>query len=786
MKKRFNFKLKKIISLTLCLMLCFCCAFVTTGCFVTGNGDIDPGTGSGSSGSGGSGNSGSGGSGSGAGSGTGSEDIGGSGTTTQKHKLTIDANGGAYKGFATYEVAGTEGTIYLIETPTPGDETDTFAGWVLVDGVGLFNGSQFTFGKGDATIKATWESSVVGLDPTNYLTGGRFTYKPNPNELKGSNHVEKVKEQLDLMGKDVWARLLNYYFNGKDGQTVIDSTPLNPNSYTVPAIDNYDRLYTDYDAIRDSINAESNLSTQTYTYTYANWNSIKKYATTDKISLLANYKYHLQFLYVGVITGQYEKQNDSSYNILNVNDLDYAGDLQKLITANPAEMGNVYKSFIDNYAIYIDHTGLLEFEQEILADLILTEIIGADLVTADSNKFANNDGVEGFGSEMYFNTLYTVYNANNLDFTDIEDKDSDGEIESGEFTVTENYASLDELFDDAGKPKFIDEDGDNKFDVWTKETFIAKGYCTDKTYNPDIHYYHLYKEGTELKYEFSDGKNTSITSVGTIYNNCYVPKEGYEFDIRRQGFKNYENIVASITSAIANATYKDSNNNEVQVYPCIPALYIQDLDCSEMTMDMSGSLEDASFFDNKILSNTNTAFSLQSVIFNVKQAMNLKSMDLFFEFIDKEALSFMLNLQVRYYHNGEMFEFDIGDFTIKQGDVNELGFDNIPGISIDFTSIAAKMGFKTEGLVVNEYDSILNNHSTIKPDLNSLHRTSIATDLDNFDKCFKVEEKNKTASTVYSDTSSDFFELVFNAEKINGVTPNYKLCFFMMDIAKVQ
>lgn len=776
MKKRFNFKFKKIISLTLCLMLCFCCAFVTTGCFVTGNGNIDPGTGSGSSGSGGSGNSGSGGSGSGAGSGTGSEDIGGSGTTTQKYKLTIDANGGAYKGFATYEVAGTEGTIYLIETPTPGDETDTFAGWVLVDGVGLFNGSQFTFGKGDATIKATWESSVVGLDPTNYLTGGRFTYKPNPNELKGSNHVEKVKEQLDLMGKDVWARLVNWYLDGSGSKIVEDYYKIN----SLPL----DEIKTIYE------NEEDKLLNNVL-----DWKILDTFNLTDITSdkLRANYKYHLQFLYVGVITGQYEKQDDSSYKILNVNDLDYAGDLQKLITANPAEMENIYNSFIDNYAIYIDHTGLLEFEQEILADLILTDIIGANLVTADSNKFANNDGVEGFGSEMYFNTLYTVYDENNLDFTDVEDKDSDGEIESGEFTATEDYVSFDELYgimDVFGTevyfPKFIDEDGDNKFDVWTKETFIAKGYCTEKTYNPDIHYYHLYKDGTELKYEFSDGKNTSITSVGTIYNNCFVPKEGYEFDIRRQGFKNYENIVASITSAIANATYKDSNNNEVQVYPCIPALYIQDLDCSEMTMDMSGSLEDASFFDNKILSNTNTAFSLQSVIFNVKQAMNLKSMDLFFEFIDKEALSFMLNLQVRYYHNGEMFEFDIGDFTIKQGDVNELGFDNIPGISIDFTSIAAKMGFKTEGLVVNEYDSILNNHSTIKPDLNSLHRTSIATDLDNFDKCFKVEEKNKTASTVYSDTSSDFFELVFNAEKINGVTPNYKLCFFMMDIAKVQ
>ncbi len=730
MNKRFKQKLKSGLMITLSLMLCFSLTLLTSGCNFIFDGDLGsdkPAT---------------------------EIDIA-TDSSLPTYTLTIYVNGGKYPGSeGDVIVTGNAGNTYTLQTPS--HTKYDFDGWVLIDGPGSFNGVTFTFANGNAEIKATWQGALIP-DLHDYLKGARFTYKPEPELLRGTDYIEDVKTQLNLMGKDIWSRLLNYYLDGAEYEVIAKSIGWAENSgYYIDEIESYTETYTEYTPGE----YDSMLSV-------LDWNSVDYYASiypTFKQELKAkidNFQYHLQFLYVGVITGQYEKQPDGTYAIQSKNGLNFENDLHYIMTGNPNEIQHRYNSKIEDYAIYIDHTGLLDYEQEIFADLIISEIIGAQLIEADTN-FSNNDGQVGFGAELYFNNLTLE--------SDDDRADSD-----------ELFAQKDELFDSLGNIKFFDADRDGMFDCWTKETFIAKGLCTEETYNPEKYYYHIYLTETgSLDFELKiNGASVSKANVGRVINGKFLPESDYVFDIRLEGFKNYKNHVNALVKNMANAIYLNKTGEKTYAYPYFPALYVQDLDSGEITIDGEGK-----FFNNKILTNTaGSGLSLQSVILNIKKTTFIQNLEFYVGFESEQNTKLNLNVKARYYHNGELYNIDFVDLNGKK-EISIKSGDEAKSVSFDFAQASNAIGIKDNGLIVNPYNSKLNNYSVItdSSDL-KYYRTKIATSIENFDQCFNLKENSNQNGSIaeYADYGSDFLEILFDAEKIDGVAPSYNLTFFYMD-----
>ena len=273
--------------------------------------------------------------------------------------------------------------------------------------------------------------------------------------------------------------------------------------------------------------------------------------------------------------------------------------------------------------------------------------------------------------------------------------------------------------------------------------------------------------------------------IGSINFSVILSKKMAGFDIRKKGFKNYKSIVKGMVNFLANATYTKSGV-QTSVYPKTPALYMQDLALSEMSVDLSNGL-DGSLFNSTILSNnTNSGVSMQSFILNVKKQMLLQNMTLLFEFVDDSVVSMNLNLKVRFYDKttNTLHQFGIGDFKINQGECDLVTGDSV---ELDFVSIAERVGITTKGFLLQPYNSVLNNGELIKNNAVEYH-SEVINNLANYESCFNITESHSGDGAVseYFDTTSSFFEIIFDAEKIDGVTPNYKVSFMSIDIASAS
>lgn len=393
--------------------------------------------------------------------------------------------------------------------------------------------------------------------------------------------------------------------------------------------------------------------------------------------------------------------NISSYTDLIFNELNYKQVLlQYLIDAyNLNQINNIYEldinaidEHINSYISYVDHYGLLPTEEDILNDVILDlicelkkddaitylennptfmedypNIINPTIIDIDETLYINNDGVPGFGSEVYMGEIDNTTNIiPNLDLT-----------------------------------KLIDLNGNGAFDLWTKGTFIAKGLCTEEEYNENDYCYALEYQNDELwlhakglsseyiveeievnsnpvepnnkdiklyvfkdvngdyvynklpDYNITDPKQVyyfdlnggyftyldlsnkinlfSYQIVGAIKNNIYYPASNYLFDISLAGFQNYRNVVKACIERI-------SNNWDI-----IPFINIEQL-----------SLED--FNNNTSLEITN----LTSVILDIKEEIKIKNIKLLVESND------IINGGGYYYNKVDYELFDFGSFNTNE------------------------------------------------------------------------------------------------------------------------
>lgn len=377
--------------------------------------------------------------------------------------------------------------------------------------------------------------------------------------------------------------------------------------------------------------------------------------------------------------------NISSYTDLIFNELNCKQVLlQYLIDVyNLNQINNIYKldinaidGYINLYISYVDHYGLLSTEEDILNNVILDlicelkkddaitylennptfmedypNIINPTIIDIDETLYINNDGVPGFGSEVYMGEIDNTTNIiPNLDLT-----------------------------------KLIDLNGNGAFDLWNKDTFIAKGLCTEEEYNENDHCYALNdNNGLELDAKGLDKNyrikkitvyfDTDKTNQGNVYvfiNNNEKPiynneeqdipeyynsfykqflnsnleninlnwialidnskitfYNDYTFDIATSNFKNYRNVVKACIERI-------SNNWDI-----IPFINIEQL-----------SLEE--FNNNTSLEITN----LTSVILDIKEEIKIKNIKLLVDSND------IINVNGYYYNKEDYNYFDLGSFN---------------------------------------------------------------------------------------------------------------------------
>jgi len=402
--------------------------------------------------------------------------------------------------------------------------------------------------------------------------------------------------------------------------------------------------------------------------------------------------------------------NISLYTDLIFNELNYKQVLlQYLIDAyNLNQINNIYEldineidGYINSYISYVDHYGLLPTEEDILNDVILDlicelkkddvitylennptfmedypNIINPTIIDIDETLYINNDGVPGFGSEVYMGEIDNTTNIiPNLDLTKLIDLNGNGAFDLwnqdtfigiGTYSEgsTDNYyyaltKQNDEIHLEFNEQLIIDELHVNSIpSYWIidgagNETYyeavndiILYVFCSDdgeykyeniNTTEKNVKYYdisgnayyvlgfdeNLGQVDYDIKYKYE--------IVGAIKNNIYYPASNYLFDISLAGFQNYRNVVKICIE-------RTSNNWDI-----IPFINIEQL-----------SLED--FNNNTSLEITN----LTSVILDIKEEIKIKNIKLLVDSND------IINANGYCYNKENYNYFDLGSFNTSE------------------------------------------------------------------------------------------------------------------------
>ena len=172
-----------------------------------------------------------------------------------KYKLTIDANGGTYTGTnpingdynKEIEITGINapaGTSYKVTFNTTGGNsidpitpTMSFGSFSKTSGVGTINGNKFTFGAGDATIKANWNVDNITLPDASrdgYTFNGWYKEVGLTNKVGNAGDPYKSTETTTLYAKwDVVTYHITYDLNGGTADT-IDNYDVEDGDITLP------------------------------------------------------------------------------------------------------------------------------------------------------------------------------------------------------------------------------------------------------------------------------------------------------------------------------------------------------------------------------------------------------------------------------------------------------------------------------------------------------------------------------------------------------------------------
>lgn len=395
--------------------------------------------------------------------------------------------------------------------------------------------------------------------------------------------------------------------------------------------------------------------------------------------------------------------NISSYTDLIFNELNYKQVLlQYLIDAyNLIQINNIYKldinaidRYINSYISYVDHYGLLPTEEDVLNDVILDlicELKKDDVDTIVTEEFLNDtnnqEALKRYHPEWQDKTITTADKANItiLDIDETNYKDNDGVLGFGSEIILKDETSINNISNTQLDFSKIKTNENNYYNLWTKETFIAKGLCTEEDYNENDYCYalrfdgngklELTVDGISSEYEIEKitksnydiyyfvskitkkiivNGNTETDKVinkvlvdtedGSLIikdkNNiefspiilCYITGKNfklcstdYTFDIALSNFKNYRNVVKACIERI-------SNNWDI-----IPFINIEQL-----------SLEE--FNNNTSLEITN----LTSVILDIKEEIKIKNIKLLVDSND------IINVNGYYYNKENYNYFDLG------------------------------------------------------------------------------------------------------------------------------
>lgn len=443
-------------------------------------------------------------------------------------------------------------------------------------------------------------------------------------------------------------------------------------------------------ASETSINAADYIEGLTFIY--------KKYPTSDEDLLIVKNTYLSKI--EEILT------NISSYTDLVFNELNYKQVLlQYLIDAyNLNQINNIYEldinaidEHINSYISYIDHYGLLPTEEDIINDVILDlicELKKNDVDTIVTEEFLNDtnnqEALKRYHPEWQDKTITTADKANItiLDIDETNYKDNDGVLGFGSEIILKDETSINNISNTQLDFSKIKTNENNYYNLWTKETFIAKGLCTEEDYNENDYCYalrfdengklELTVDGISSEYEIEKitksnydiyyfvskitkkiivNGNTETDKVinkvlvdtedGSLIikdkNNiefspiilCYITGKNfklwstdYTFDIATSNFKNYRNVVKACIE-------RTSNNWDI-----IPFINIEQL-----------SLEE--FNNNTSLEITN----LTSVILDIKEEIKIKNIKLLVDSND------IINVNGYYYNKENYNYFDLGSFN---------------------------------------------------------------------------------------------------------------------------
>ena len=104
------------------------------------------------------------------------------GVLPQAYCLSLDPNGGKLSGEAMYE--GTSGS--KVEIKDPVYKGHVFKGWTFTKENGTLNGKEYTFGNGNAALKANW---AVDSYPITYKLNGGTNHPSNPSSYTSEDDI---------------------------------------------------------------------------------------------------------------------------------------------------------------------------------------------------------------------------------------------------------------------------------------------------------------------------------------------------------------------------------------------------------------------------------------------------------------------------------------------------------------------------------------------------------------------------------------------------------------------
>lgn len=683
---------------------------------------------------------------------------------------------------------------FLTGCIVPGNAIDSDSG------SGSSGGSGSTGGSSDSGSDDDSETEVELLDPNEYFAQGlKFIYRPTTEN--SADTIQKLSTQAENMALDLCYRLVNFY-GVATATTEVDSQSL---GYSISA---NEKLVNWKSA---TIDTDKFIGT-TYSTDLIEGDWIVKEATAGSNDEILASQYLIAFLYIG-----------ANANVLD--DETFKTEVKDL--KENANKSEYYNNKAKNYLKNIDHLGLLDYQQEQFINIILTEIIGDTVVNKDNTLFTDNDGVEGFGSEVFFDGN-GEYDSNES----YEDKNNNGYLDlwtkqkfiQEEYCTEETYSwetyhyirksngeeeyVLNGIIKPTGLPNYsytikrangtyiegttepiidsngyydkneiyIDLNGNGVFDAWTKETFIAKySDCTENTYTYENWHYTIGSDGAvEIKIN-GIKQNPTAEELSTTY----------KYDTKKTRFKNYKNIVNFIVDQMANVSYTTgTGENSVNVVPyqASSLLSVQDLKSSEFANNFDIS-DNAEFFNQNIATNSSSNYSLQSVVFMPSKDVVLQEIPFDLEYYNTSTgapTQIKIKASIRYYvkSTNTLFEKQVSTFTIKN-----MKYDLVESndCSINFETLATQLGL-TDGFKLSAFT---NNCGTNASNSATPPVKAIA-DLDaNAQSCFIVEQNSTNDGSLvkYADYETDFLEIVFDAEKIDGVTPSFKVGITALDFS---